>query len=101
MEIPMSAGNEGHELGSPPGTPLPEGVFPVKSGPPTVHPMAEEFRRRGPEWLYRWCRQEGLNEQSTYSHLRSFFRFTFKDFKALARRADRAGSVTGADSQHD
>lgn len=79
-----------HELGSPPGTPLPEGVFPLKSGPPVLHPMAEEIGRQEPEWLYCYCKEQGFNEQSTYSFLRSFFQLDFKAFRALARRVDRA-----------
>jgi hypothetical protein len=86
----VARANGGHELGSPPGAPLPEGVFPVKSGPPAPHPLTEEIRERGPEWLYRHCRERGLNEQSTYSYFRSFFRFNFKEFKALARRMEKA-----------
>jgi hypothetical protein len=84
--------NRGHELGSSPGAPLPKGVFPVKSGPPTAHAMTAEIRKRGPEWLYRFCKDRRSNEQSTYSFLRIFFRLNFKEFKALARRVDRAES---------
>ena len=54
--------------------------------------MTEEIRDRGPEWLYRYCLQCGLNEQSTYSFLRSFFRLDFKEFKALARRAEQVAA---------
>jgi hypothetical protein len=86
----VARANGGHELGSPPGEPLPEGVFPVKSGPPAPHPLTAEIHERGAEWLYRYCRELGLNEQSTYSYLRSFFRLNFKKFKALARWVNRA-----------
>jgi hypothetical protein len=97
----MSVPNSSHELGSPPGAPLPEGVFPVKSGPPIAHPMTAEIRERGPEWAYRFCRERGFNEQSTYSFLRSFFRLTFKEFKALARRVNRTEPGATADGGRD
>jgi hypothetical protein len=86
----MAKLKDGHELGSPPGSPLPDGVFPVKSGPPVQHPMTAEILKRGPECLYRYCQDRGMNEQTTYSYLRSFFRLNFKAFKALSRRVDRA-----------
>ena len=97
----MARANSGHELGSPPGAPLPEGVFPVKSGPPAQHPLTAEVRERGPEWLYRYCQEQGLNEQSTYSYLRSFFRLNFKEFKALARRVHRAEQGAAPDRPRD
>ena len=93
--------NSGHELGSPPGAALPEGVIPLKCGPPATHPMGTKIREWGPEWLYRFCKDQGLNEQSTYSFLRSFFRLSFKQFKALARRIERAEPGAAADRPRD
>lgn len=90
----MAKQKGGHELSSPPGAPLPEGVFPVKSGPPVPHPIIAEIRERGPEWLYRYCQDRGMNEQLTYSFMRSFFRLNFKAFKALSRRVDRANPLS-------
>jgi hypothetical protein len=97
----VSLANGGHELGSPPGAALPEGVIPLKSGPPIPHPMTAEIRERGPEWLYRFCKDRGFNEQSTYSFLRSFFRLDFKEFKALVRRIDRTQRVAPADRSRE
>jgi hypothetical protein len=95
--FPMARSKRGHERGLPPGAPLPEGLFLRKSGPPTPHPLTAEIRERGPEWLYCHCQEQGLNAQSTYSYLRSFFRLNFKEFKALARRVEHAERVAPAD----
>ncbi len=97
----MAHGNDRDRLGSPPGAPLPEGLIPLKSGPPAPHPMTAEIRQRGPEWLYDYCQQQGLNEQSTYSFLRSFFRLNFKEFKALAHRAERTSKGMQLDSEQE
>jgi hypothetical protein len=63
--------------------------------------MSAEIRANGPEWLYRYCKQRGLNEQSTYSFLRSFFRFTFKEFKSLERRINLSIKGLQQDSKQD